>query len=221
MFSLYVIVDRGVFATAGEWLAALAEVARVTMNRPGVGFQVRVKGLAAEKRAALTAGARQALREHAQRAILNGSVDEALAAGFGGTHWPEADIPDAAPRVPAGFVLGASVHSLEALRRAESAGAHFALFGPVFDAGSKPARGVGREALREVAKAARIPVLAVGGITPGRAASCIEAGAAGVAAVTGVLHAPDAGRAITHYVDACHRAGDTTRQQPRPSLPIH
>jgi thiamine-phosphate pyrophosphorylase len=59
-------------------------------------------------------------------------------------------------------------------------------FGPVFAPLSKmsdlPARGV--EELGRVARAVRIPVLALGGITWENAADCVAAGAAGVAGIT-------------------------------------
>src|SRR5690606_22121238 len=48
------------------------------------------------------------------------------------------------------FLLGASVHSVEAATRAEAAGAHFVVAGTVFDAGSKPVAGEGVEKLRRI-----------------------------------------------------------------------
>jgi len=124
-------------------------------------------------------------------------------------HWPEAAIP-AAP-FP-GLLAGASVHSLAALERAEAAAAAFAVFGPVFDAGSKRATGVGLSALETITRAATIPVLAIGGVTPQRAPACIAAGAAGVAAVTGVLRAEDPGAAIAGYLRALSSAGPVLAQ---------
>ena len=98
--------------------------------------------------------------------------------------------------------MGASIHSVAALVRAVDAGADFALFGPVFDAGSKPVRGVGIEALRRVTSGARIPVVAIGGIAPIHVMPCRRAGAVGVAVITGVLLAPDPAQAIADYLAA-------------------
>ena len=65
-------------------------------------------------------------------------------------------------------------------------GADYVLFGPVFTPRSKaatlPVRGL--TGLEEAARAVEIPVLALGGITAGNAQACVNAGAAGIAAVS-------------------------------------
>ena len=197
MIVLYVVADRGIFESDAAYFSSLEQLVPVVCEHAGVALQVRAKELAGAARASFIARARDTLGGEAERAFLNGDTDAALAAGFGGVHWPEAAIP--AGPAP-GLRAGASVHSLAALRRAETAGAAFALFGSVFDAGSKPAAGVGLPALESVARAASIPVLAIGGITPDRAAACIAAGAAGVAAVTGILRARDPAAAVEEYL---------------------
>lgn len=118
--------------------------------------------------------------------IVNGRVDLALAVGAAGAHLPEADLPVAAARRLLGDarLLGRSVHSAEAAVEAEIQGADYVVFGPVFASashrGQPPA---GLAALREVARRVAIPVLAIGGIDAARAAACLEAGAAGFAAI--------------------------------------
>jgi len=83
------------------------------------------------------------------------------------------------------FLVGASCHSLERAVEAAAAGAGYILFGPVFATPSKAAFGPpqGLQKLGEVCRAVSIPVLAIGGITQENAAACIEAGAAGIAAI--------------------------------------
>jgi thiamine monophosphate synthase len=65
--------------------------------------------------------------------------------------------------------------------RAERGGADFVIFGPIFETPGKTA--VGADALRDVAAAVRIPVLAIGGITHENTPQVLEAGAAGIAAI--------------------------------------
>jgi thiamine-phosphate diphosphorylase len=95
---------------------------------------------------------------------------------------------------------------VEALAAAEQV-AHYVVFGPVFPPGTKAAAGVGVEALREVCRRARVPVLAVGGITRERVAACVQAGAAGVAVVSAVVRAPDPARAAEELAEALHLEG--------------
>jgi thiamine-phosphate pyrophosphorylase len=75
-----------------------------------------------------------------------------------------------------------SCHTADEVRRAESHGADFAVFGPVFEKVGTPLS-VGLDALRAACHLARMPVLAIGGITLENAGACVEAGAAGIAAI--------------------------------------
>src|SRR5262249_58621233 len=116
-------------------------------------------------------------------------ADVAVAVGADGVQRTHASLPVAALRriVPSGCVIGASVHSLDEARVAESGGADFLVFGPVYDTPSKRQYGApqGLEGLSEVSAAIARPVIAVGGITPDRVREGIEAGAAGGGAPPG------------------------------------
>jgi thiamine-phosphate pyrophosphorylase len=118
--------------------------------------------------------------------LVSARVDLALAAGAAGVHLPERDLPVAAARRLLGAtpLVGRSVHSADAAMAAEADGADYVVFGSVFPSRSHPERQpAGLEALRQVATAVRIPVLAIGGVDPARAAECRAAGAAGFAAI--------------------------------------
>jgi len=83
------------------------------------------------------------------------------------------------------FRIGVSCHSSDSARAAERGGADYIFFGPVFATPSKASFGSpqGIERLREVCAAVEIPVLAIGGVSAENAPACIEAGAAGIAAI--------------------------------------
>jgi thiamine-phosphate pyrophosphorylase len=117
--------------------------------------------------------------------VVSSRCDIALAAGAAGVNLPENDVPVAAARALMGErLVGRSVHSLESALRAESEGADYVIFGPVWASASHPASApAGIEALAEVARTLRIPVIAIGGVTEGRIAECHAAGAAGYAAI--------------------------------------
>lgn len=189
---LCVVAERGVFDSDAAWLAALSQIA--SLGVPGLILQIRAKEEPPERFETLAREAREVTRGASVPVLLNGDTATAIRLGYAGVHWPEAVIPDAAETAVG--LRGASVHSPEACARAEAAGAHFAIAGTVFDAGSKPVAGTGIEALRAITGSTRLSVLAIGGITPQRVAACIEAGAAGVAVVTNVLHAADRPAAV-------------------------
>jgi thiamine-phosphate diphosphorylase len=117
--------------------------------------------------------------------VVSARCDIALAAGAAGVNLPEHDIAVTDARAIFGQrLIGRSVHSLRAAVQAEQDGADFVIFGPVWASDTHPdSFPVGVSALAEVARALRIPVLAIGGVTEERIAECHAAGAAGYAAI--------------------------------------
>jgi thiamine-phosphate pyrophosphorylase len=154
-------------------------------------IQIREKDLAARPLAGLVRLAVADARETGARILVNDRLDVALAADAAGVHLGETSLPVEALaewRRSTGrmnFSIGASCHSAEAARAAERDGADYIFFGPVFTTPSKAGFGPpqGINPLREICRAVHIPVLAIGGITVENAASCVAAGAAGVAAI--------------------------------------
>jgi thiamine-phosphate pyrophosphorylase len=118
--------------------------------------------------------------------LVRGRPDLALAAGAAGVNLPEADITVAGARSLLGpdRLVGRSVHSRASALAAAAEGADFVLVGPVFPTPTHPgAPGLGLDALGVLARAVRIPVLAIGGVDAARAAECLAVGAAGYAAI--------------------------------------
>ncbi len=150
-------------------------------------IQVREKHLSARELGRWTAAIFEAAAGRA-RVLVNTRVDVALACGAAGVHLPGGAPPPSVWRdlVPSGFLFGVSCHTVEEVRESEQNGASFAVFAPVFTPLSKdsalPPQGLDR--LAEAARAVRIPVLALGGITWENAPLCLAAGAAGIAGIT-------------------------------------
>jgi len=202
---LYYITDRSQFrgdenARRRALLAKVGEAARAGVDY----IQLREKDLGARELEMLARDALSAVRnstplrtenrELRTRLLINSRTDVALAAGADGVHLRANDLSPhevrqmleaSAHRPPATdhFLVAASCHSNEEVIRAESEAADFAVLAPVFGkrgtAGTPPA---GLAALREACRA-NIPVLALGGVTMENAASCLNAGAAGIAAI--------------------------------------
>ena len=113
--------------------------------------------------------------------MVNDDVEAALALGADGVHLGQAD--EGAERArEAGLLLGRSVSTPE---QALAADADYLGAGPVWATPSKEDAEppIGLEGLREIAAAARVPVIAIGGVDASNAAACVEAGAEGVAVV--------------------------------------
>jgi len=143
-------------------------------------IQVREKDLPGGELFALVCRIRDLAAGTKTRVLVNDRLDVALAAGIDGVHLPANGLPVASVR-PLVKVLGVSVHTLEEAVAAESVGADFIVFGPIFETPGKTA--VGLEPLRKVAASVKIPVLAIGGITLEGAGDVLAAGAAGVAGI--------------------------------------
>lgn len=154
-------------------------------------IQVREKDLEARPLLDLVSAGIAAVRGSAVKLLINDRLDVAWAAGAAGVHLGETSLPvgevvQAKRRSgPENFLVGASCHSPEAAAHAEREGADYIFFGPVFATPSKASFGApqGLARLAEVCRCVSIPVLAIGGITAENAAACLEAGAAGIAAI--------------------------------------
>ncbi|WP_426751662.1 thiamine phosphate synthase [Myxococcus sp. Y35] len=123
--------------------------------------------------------------------FVNGRVDIALLVGAH-VHLPaHGPAPtDVRPHLPAGRLISAAVHDVAEARWAE--GADLALVSPVFPPGSKPLDTrppLGPEGFRALSGTLPCAALALGGITPERAAALPDA--AGFAVISGVLEAED------------------------------
>jgi thiamine-phosphate pyrophosphorylase len=147
------------------------------------------------------------------RVIVNDRLDVAVACGADGVHLGHASVPAQdvirwcrSGGAPKEFLVGVSCHSLQDARAAEAAGADYVFFGPVFDSPSKREFGApqGTAPLREVTQTLRIPVVAIGGINTSNARECLEAGAAGVAAIREFQDSSAVERA-RKFVEAVHR----------------
>ncbi len=197
-FRFYLISDRT--SCGGLSLAsALNQACRAGVRA----VQIREKDLDTPDLFKLTRKVQRELAEYRPLLMVNGNLDVALSCGAQGLHLPERSVPARAvrDRLPTGTLIARSTHSTKGARKAEAEGVDFITFGPVYDTPSKAVYGPpkGLQALSETVRSVSIPVLALGGVTPGRAEECLEAGAHGVAAISAVLSQPDIPMAVQEF----------------------
>lgn len=164
--------------------------------------QLREKDLPAKKLLELARVIRDITSRWKAKLFVNDRVDIAMAVGADGVQCREDGIgPADVKKVSPGLVAGASVHSVDAALEAELEGADFLLFGPVFRTPSKAPYGKpqGSGKLALVAGSVRIPVFAVGGITPDRLESCFKAGAWGAAGISSIMSAKSVRRTVKRW----------------------
>ncbi|MFP3321685.1 thiazole tautomerase TenI [Planococcus sp. SIMBA_160] len=133
--------------------------------------------------------------------IINDRVDVALVSDVNGVHLASHSLPAAVVgRKFSHLKIGCSVHSFEEAQLAEQKGADYLFFGHVYPTSSKEGlKPKGIEQLGFISESVSIPVIAIGGIKPSNTAKLIEAGAQGIAVMTGVLKAEDPVQAVQRY----------------------
>jgi thiamine-phosphate pyrophosphorylase len=155
-------------------------------------IQVRERDLEAADLAALVVDLLAVTRGTATRVVVNDRLDVALACAADGVHLRGDSIAVEAARrlVPPGFLIGRSVHGVA--DAAQTVGADYVIAGTVFPSESKSAGQtlLGLDGLRAIVAAVGVPVLAIGGITEGRAEHVAGAAAGGVAAI-GLFMTPE------------------------------
>jgi thiamine-phosphate pyrophosphorylase len=205
---LYYITDRSAFpgdepTRRRLLLDKIAEAAGAGVDY----IQLREKDLSARDLETLAREAMQIIARQNRRTtfLINSRIDVAIAAKADGVHlrsndvslkdvrkaWQEAyghgqscgrgrlahELPPTDP------LIALSCHSPKEVETAAANSATFAVFAPVFEKKDSPGTTpAGLEALRQACHN-KIPVLALGGITTQNADSCLQAGAAGVAAI--------------------------------------
>ena len=196
--NLVLVTDRN--ATKGR---DLGDVVAAALDAGLPAVQLRDRDLPGRPLLALGERLRVLTARAGALLLVNDRVDVAVAAGADGVHLGGASMPVEVARrlLPPGALVGVSTH---AVPEVAAATADFAFFGPVHATPSKaafgPPQGVAR--LREAVAVARIPVLAIGGITRPHISDLRAAGAAGVAVIRAILSADDPGSATRALLEA-------------------
>jgi thiamine-phosphate pyrophosphorylase len=158
--------------------------------------------------------------------VIDDRLDLALALGADGVHLGQSDLPLSAARRVAGnkLFIGISAGSVEEALAAEQGGADYIGVSPLFLTATKPdarssgsskdsPRGLGLEGLRAIRAAVHIPLVAIGGVKPENAGAVLEAGADGLAVVSGILSQSDVKAAAENYISIIKNQISKTRDK--------
>ena len=185
-FRLYAITDRELCAprTLYDTIHSLLDV--------GVSaIQLREKDLSDTEYIKLAEPLCKLCHPYSAQLFINSRIEIAMNVGADGLHLPgdSTSIEKVIEETNHRFIIGSSVHTLTEAKQRETEGADFITYSPIYPTLSKPGYGpvVGVEALRNVTEEINIPVFALGGITPERVSECLNAGAYGIAVMSGVM----------------------------------
>ncbi|MBI4654691.1 MAG: thiamine phosphate synthase [Nitrospirae bacterium] len=181
---LYLITDRIISGLS------LTEIVKQAIAAGVRTIQIREKNLSKKKLFTEVLSMKTLFRKHRALLIINDYVDITLAADADGVHLGHEDMPIETAREILGKkkIIGISTHTLKQALEAERAGADYIGFGPIFHTATKDTgRPKGINALIEIKNHVKIPLVAIGGITPENCSRVLATGANAIAVVSGIL----------------------------------
>jgi thiamine-phosphate pyrophosphorylase len=201
---LYAILDPSLLTTSELVLAEMLAESGVEL------IQYRNKNAPSRELFEISLRLSTALAPRGVRFIVNDRPDIALLAGAGGVHVGQEDLGVEDARAICGKErwVGVSTHTLEQVAAADRTSADYVAFGPIFPTTTKRNSDavVGTELLRRARQMTRKPLVAIGGITLGRAAEVYSAGADSLAVVRDLVRATNPGERAREYLEAAASA---------------
>jgi thiamine-phosphate pyrophosphorylase len=182
---LYVIPDRVIGAPL-----SLEEQTRLAISGGATAVQLRDKEMGGRELLEIARAMASFCRDRGVLFIVNDRLDVALLSGADGAHLGQSDLPvgEARRLAPRPFIIGASAHTPDEAKEAEADGADYLGVGAVFGTGSKgDAKIIGLSGLRETAKAASIPLVAIGGVTAENLPEVMRCGVDGVSVISAAV----------------------------------
>src|SRR5215468_1038161 len=175
----------------------LADIVRAALSAGCRWVSVREKDLSDDDQIALVSTLLPIARRHGARLTLHGAAALAKACGSDGVHLPAGGDPAASRALLGpGELIGVSLHTVTEAAAIDPGVVDYAIAGPAFETPSKPGYGpeIGHKGLAEIARAAPVPVLAIGGLNATRAAEVLAAGPVGIAVMGSIMRAIDPGQ---------------------------
>ena len=192
----------------------LLEVVRQALDAGCRWVSLREKDLPLSHQATLAGALTPLARGAGARLTLHGDAALAAAVRLDGVHLAAgSDAQAARALIGPEKSVGISIHTLAEAAAIDPASVDYAIAGPVFATASKPGYGpaLGPGGLAALVRAARVPLLAIGGIEAGNIADVMTTGCAGIAVMGGVMRAENPAQAMGALLAALASAQDYPR----------
>ncbi len=188
-FNLYLITDRK------QTKLPLPEAVRLALKGGVRAIQLRERDLPVRELLALAQEIRTLTRKFNAKLFINDRVDIAVAVDADGVHLGHQSMPPEAVRKIVGMkmLIGVSTHNLQEAQSAETGGADFITYGPVYLTPSKVGLGapVGPESIKNTVNSINIPVFGLGGIKSGNINHVLDSGAYGISMISEIFVSDD------------------------------
>jgi len=205
---LYLITDQHTFQE--KPLVACVEQAL----KAGVSLlQYRGKNLPYSSRVSTAKQLKSLCEKFQSTLIVNDDLEIAVAVGANGVHLGQEDASPEKARncLGSGAIIGVTVRNVAQAVKAEERGADYLGLGPIYQSSTKqPVNPLGLQIIRLVREQVKIPIFAIGGISLEKVKEVMEAGANGVAVISGILASPNIGERVRAFLNLL-RSTERTR----------
>jgi len=177
-------------------------------------ISLRERDLGEDEQVALLETLLPVVRRFDARFTLHGEARVAQRCALDGVHLSANGEPAAARHLLGpDKLVGISIHSVAEAAALDPTIVDYAIAGPFHETQSKPGYGpaLGGAGLAKIVSAARVPVVAIGGIDAANVPDAVAAGAAGIAGMGGIMRAADPAEDVRALITALAK----TAQRPR------
>ena len=202
-FPLLVITDRQ------QARRPLPEIVEAVLHGGGRWISLRERDLPDPERSALVERLLPLVRRYDALLTLHGNAHTGKRGDIDGVHLSSKGNASAARAlVGPNRLVGMSVHSVAGAAAIDARMVDYVIAGPFHETLSKPGYGpaLGQAGLAAIVRVSPVPVVALGGIEVGNVADAVDAGAAGIAVMGGVMRADDPAEEVRGLLEALGRA---------------